>query len=133
MAEATAQEIDQLNIHQASLLAMQRSFEQLFSHMQLKAEHFVVQVDGKYLPTLPSNVNAEALIKGDSRCPLIGMASIIAKEFRDHLMDELGRVFPGYGLEQHAGYPTRQHKEALLQLGASAIHRRSFKGVKEVI
>ena len=70
-------------------------------------------------------------MKGDSRSVLIGLSSIVAKEYRDLLMQKLGAKFPGYGLEKHAGYPTKTHKESIAKLGPSAIHRKTFKGVKE--
>ena len=77
------------------------------------------------------NVSEKFVIKGDSKSALIGLASIIAKEYRDGLMENLGIKYPGYGLEKHAGYPTKAHKEAIVKLGVTPIHRRSFKGVKE--
>ena len=74
-----------------------------------------------------------AVVKGDSKSVQIGLASVIAKEYRDNLMEELGKTYPGYGLEKHAGYPTAQHRAAIKDLGITPIHRKSFKGVKEYV
>jgi ribonuclease HII len=99
-----------------------------------QGERGVWLIDGNRMPKqVPATVDAQAIIKGDSKSVLIGLASIIAKEYRDNLMVTLSKSFPGYGLEKHAGYPTKAHKEAIAKLGPSPIHRKSFKGVKEHI
>ena len=121
-AWCSVEEIDQLNILQASLLAMQRAVEKLSPEPQF------VKVDGNKLPEL--SVPAEAIVKGDSKVAAISAASILAKVERDLEMERLDKVFPGYGLADHKGYPTAKHLEALKALGVTEIHRRSYKPVK---
>jgi ribonuclease HII len=118
----TPAEIDRINILQASLLAMQRAVEAL-SHRPKMA-----LVDGNRCPKLA--MTAHAVIKGDSRVPVISAASIIAKVHRDRLMLELDARHPGYGLGSHMGYPTPVHLEALERLGPSPCHRLSFAPVR---
>tara|TARA_R110000868_G_scaffold248282_25_gene504777 strand:- start:71 stop:754 length:684 start_codon:yes stop_codon:yes gene_type:complete len=119
--------IDSMNILAASLEAMALAFEQ----HELKGEGWIL-VDGNHkLRRSWSGVEQVPLVKGDSRSVVIGLASIFAKEYRDHLMKKLGAMYPGYGLENHAGYPTPTHKEAIAKLGVTPIHRKSFRGVKE--
>lgn len=122
IARATVAEIDQINILQASLLAMKRAVEGL--HIQ--PEH--VLVDGNKLPVW--NYAAEAVVKGDSRVAAISAASILAKVARDREMCELDKQYPGYGFAEHKGYPTKFHMDALACLGATPIHRVSFAPVK---
>ncbi len=117
-------EIDQLNIFNASLLAMQRAFSGLNSEVSL------VLVDGKFSPQL--SVESYAVIKGDQFVTAISAASILAKVSRDHEMQMLDKHFPEYGFGQHKGYPTAQHLNALQQYGPCCHHRRSFKPVREV-
>lgn len=119
---AEVEEIDTLNILQASLLAMQRAVVQL----PIKPQR--VLVDGKHCPTLKCEVNA--IVKGDKLIPAISAASILAKVLRDQEMCAWDQVYPGYGFAQHKGYPTKQHKQALLLLGVTPIHRRSFAPVR---
>ena len=119
------EEIDDINILQASLLAMQRAVEAL--HL---APDYVL-VDGNRCPRLPCP--AEAIVKGDSKVPEISAASIIAKVARDQEMVEMDIKYPGYGLAQHKGYPSKMHIAALEQLGASPIHRISYAPVRRVI
>ena len=122
---ATVEEIDRLNILQASRLAMQRAVLAL----TLEPEHLLV--DARTVPnvTMPQ----QGIVHGDALSQSIAAASIIAKVFRDDLMAELGRTYPGYGFEQHAGYPTVSHLKALKRLGPCAIHRRSFGPVKAAL
>lgn len=122
VARASVKEIDELNILQASLLAMKRAVEGL----TLQPEH--VLVDGNKLPDW--KYAAEAVVQGDSRVPAISAASILAKVVRDNEMVEFDRVYPGYGFSSHKGYPTKLHLAALEQLGPSAIHRLTFKPVR---
>ncbi|WP_417335212.1 ribonuclease HII [Halobacteriovorax marinus] len=125
--EISNESIDQLNILRASLKAMGDAFIDCFSGERTK-----LLIDGnKYIDLGLENVSEEFVIKGDSKSALIGLASIIAKEYRDNLMIEMGKKYPGYGLEKHAGYPTKFHKDAISKLGVTPIHRKSFKGVKE--
>jgi ribonuclease HII len=125
IARASVAEIDEINILQASLLAMHRAVTGL--HRQ--PEH--VLVDGNKLPRW--SYSSEAIVQGDDRVPAIAAASIIAKVTRDREMVALDAVYPGYGLAQHKGYPTKQHMEALQLLGATPIHRRTFAPVREVL
>ncbi|MFX3675800.1 MAG: ribonuclease HII [bacterium] len=119
--------IDSMNILAASLEAMANAFE----HYQIKGDGWIL-VDGNHkLRKSWSGVEQLPLVKGDSKSVMIGLASIFAKEYRDQLMKKLGAMYPGYGLENHAGYPTPTHKEAIATLGVTPIHRKSFRGVKE--
>ena len=128
LGRAEVEEIDQLNIFHASLLAMQRAIEGLSQ----TPDH--IKVDGKHCPQVAhSHCTIEAIIKGDLTEAEISAASIIAKVARDREMIELDKLYPDYGFASHKGYPTRQHREALLQHGALAVHRRSFAPVKKLI
>ncbi|MBR9870626.1 MAG: ribonuclease HII [Gammaproteobacteria bacterium] len=119
------EEIDRLNIYQATLLAMQRAVDDL----AIAPEY--VLVDGNRCPKWkwPS----EPVVKGDGRVEAISAASIIAKVTRDREMDELEEKYPGFGFAKHKGYPTPVHQEALMRLGATPEHRRSFKPVQVAI
>lgn len=125
IGQATPQEIDELNILQASFLAMKRAIE------ALQVTSGFVLVDGNF--KIPSLIGFEqhALIKGDLRAQPVGAASILAKVYRDQLMAELSQSHPGYGFEIHKGYGTKIHRQAIKELGVSVLHRRSFKGVLE--
>ncbi|MCG7907780.1 MAG: ribonuclease HII [Candidatus Thiodiazotropha taylori] len=125
LGRAEVEEIDRINILQASLLAMKRAVEGLAD----VPGHALV--DGKHLPQL--SCSAEAVIGGDSRVEAISAASIIAKVARDREMVELDLKYPGYGLARHKGYPTRQHLQGLQELGITPIHRRSFGPVKRLL
>jgi ribonuclease HII len=120
----TPAHIDKVNILQASL----QSMKQCSDLLERDKSHTLI--DGNKI--FESN-SCEAVIKGDSKSLVIAMASIIAKEYRDHLMQKYALEYPGYGLERHAGYPTKAHKEAVARLGISPIHRKTFGGVKEWI
>jgi ribonuclease HII len=125
LGRAEVDEIDHLNILQASLLAMKRAVESL----NISPSHALV--DGNRCPDLACSV--EAIVGGDSSEPVISAASIIAKVARDREMVELDLKYPGYGLAKHKGYPTKAHIEALQQLGVTDIHRRSFGPVKRLL
>lgn len=126
IASASVDEIDEINILQASLLAMRRAVAGLAP----LPDH--VLVDGRHLPKgLPCP--ASAIIKGDSRSPAIAAASIVAKTWRDDVMKKIAAQFPGYGWERNAGYPTKAHKSALLELGVTPYHRRSFRPVYDIL
>lgn len=125
IGRAEVEEIDTLNILHASMLAMKRAVEQL----QPAAEF--AQVDGNRCPNLL--IPSEAIVKGDLTVPCISAASIIAKVTRDREMEALDKVYPGYGLAQHKGYPTQVHMDALKQLGPTVIHRRSFGPVAALL
>jgi len=125
LGRAEVEEIDRLNILQASLLAMQRAVAAL----QPQAEFALI--DGNRCPALACP--AEAVIRGDDRIPVISAASVIAKVARDREMVELEREYPGYGLAKHKGYPTKAHLESLQRLGVTVIHRRSFAPVRKIL
>ncbi|MBS1130352.1 MAG: RNase [Proteobacteria bacterium] len=118
VAEATVEEIDRLNILQATMLAMQRAVAAL----QVKAESALV--DGNRCPKL--DIPCEAVVKGDGKIASIAAASILAKTVRDAGMLVLHAQYPQYGFDRHMGYPTAAHFAALEAHGASAVHRRSF-------
>ncbi len=122
---AEVDEIDQLNIYRAGLLAMRRAVEAL-----PVTPNFLL-VDARKIPDL--TVPQRGIVRGDSLSASIAAASILAKTTRDAMMFELDRQFPGYGLSGHKGYPTPEHFAALKKLGASPIHRRSFRPVREVL
>ena len=122
---SSVEEIDRLNILQASLLAMRRAVE------ALQPAPGRALIDGNRAPVLPCA--AETIVGGDGRVDCIAAASIVAKVTRDREMQRLDSLHPGYGLAVHKGYPTRAHMVALQQLGASPVHRRSFRPVSEVL
>jgi ribonuclease HII len=122
VALASAAEIDQLNILQATLLAMQRAV----AGLRLLPQRVVV--DGNRVPRLPMPV--AAVVKGDAKVAAISAASILAKTHRDQLCLELHERYPGYGFASHKGYPTAEHVDALQRLGPCDEHRRSFAPVR---
>ena len=125
IGRASVEEIDRLNILNASLLAMKRAVESLSP----LPDH--VLVDGNKLPAW--QFSAEVIVGGDGSIPSISAASVLAKVTRDREMLELDLKYPGYGLAKHKGYPTAQHLEALARLGVTPIHRRSFGPVARLI
>jgi ribonuclease HII len=124
VAYASVEEIDQLNILQATLLAMRRAV------LALPVPPQQVLVDGLYCPQ--TGIPSQAIIKGDSKIAAISAASILAKTARDALMLQLHEQYPDYGFAVHKGYPTAAHLAALREHGVSAVHRRSFKPVREL-
>ena len=125
LGRASAEEIDDINILQASLLAMKRAVEGLSTQPQ----HALI--DGNRCPDLACT--SEAIVKGDLTEPCISAASIIAKVTRDREMEVLDKQYPGYGLAKHKGYPTKAHMAALIELGPTEIHRKSFGPVKKLL
>ena len=125
MGRATVAEIDELNILQASLLAMRRAVE------ALPIQPSLVLVDGNRLPRWP--YEARAIVKGDLTEPSIGAASILAKVQRDAEMLALHEHYPAYGFDRHKGYPTKAHLAALETAGISPVHRRSFGPVRRLL
>jgi len=125
VATASVEEIDQLNILQATLLAMQRAVKGL----RLKPSK--VLVDGNRLPVL--DIRAEAIVKGDSTVPSISAASILAKVERDRWCVEVDAQFPNYGFLTHKGYGTQMHLRALQEHGPCVLHRRSFAPVAKLL
>ncbi len=122
---AEVEEIDQLNIHHATLLAMKRAIEAL-SICPGK-----ILVDGLYTPRV--SIPCQAIVNGDGLIAEIGAASILAKVLRDEEMERMDAIYPGYGFSQHKGYPTALHRAALQTLGPCAIHRRSYAPVAAVL
>ncbi|MEB8431012.1 ribonuclease HII [Cocleimonas sp. KMM 6892] len=125
LGRAEVDEIDDINILQASLLAMKRAVEGL----SILPDH--VKIDGN--KGIDMDISMETIIKGDSKVASISAASIIAKVARDKEMTELDLLHPEYGFARHKGYPTKQHREALIKYGALIEHRKSFKPVKEAL
>lgn len=123
VASASVDEIDELNILQASLLAMRRAV------LALAQTPVAVLVDGLHVPRLP--MPAQAIVRGDATVPAISAASILAKVDRDAAMLELHAKYPGYGFDRHKGYGTAAHLLALRRLGPTPAHRRSFSPVRE--
>ncbi len=125
VAEASVLEIDEINILQASLLAMQRAVN------NLSVNPSEILVDGCHV--FASSVPISAIIKGDQKIEAISAASIIAKVYRDNLMLKLDAQYPEYGFARHMGYPTAKHLQALAEFGACKLHRRSFAPVRKVL
>lgn len=125
VAEASVEEIDQLNILQASLLAIKRAIEALDPPPALAL------IDGNQLPRL--RIEARAVVSGDALVASISAASILAKTHRDRLMVGLDAQYPGYGFAEHFGYPTAQHLRSLSVLGPCPLHRRSFAPVRSLV
>jgi ribonuclease HII len=125
IAECSEQEIDDLNILQATMLAMRRAVE------GLKIVPTLALIDGNRCPVMA--VRSEAIVKGDDKVPAISAASILAKTARDHLLLKLHEQFPQYALDQHKGYPTALHLARLKEFGVSPIHRKSYAPVKALL
>lgn len=125
IAEASVEEIDSINILHASMLAMSRAVAGLQRVPDLAL------IDGNRCPDI--DCPSLAVVKGDQRVQAISAASIIAKVARDRLMTELHEVHPQYGFARHKGYPTAQHRQAILDHGVTHLHRRSFKPVREAL
>nr|WP_321399585.1 ribonuclease HII [uncultured Desulfobacter sp.] len=121
---ADHEEIDRINILQASLLSMKRAVDAL----QMTPDFLLI--DGKF--TIATTIDQRSVIKGDALSLSIAAASILAKVTRDRIMADLDVLYPQYGLKGHKGYPTKAHKEAILTHGPCPIHRKSFKGVKDI-
>ena len=125
IAQASVEEIDALNILQATLLAMRRAV------LGLRLPPKLVLVDGNRLPVL--DIRSEAIVKGDEKVPCISAASILAKVTRDRWCKQYHVEFPQYGFDQHKGYGTAEHLAALRQHGACPQHRKTFRPVREVL
>ena len=129
LGEASPEEIDQINILQATMLAMRRAIEDLASRLGSWPDKALI--DGNRCPELP--IPAEAIVKGDIKEPAISAGSILAKVTRDRQMAILHERFPHYGFAQHMGYPTAAHFAALKEFGVCEEHRRSFSPVRNVL
>lgn len=128
LGRAEVEEIDELNIFQATLLAMRRALEKLLPRPT------DIFIDGQHCPSLPFVVSScKAIVGGDRLVPAISAASIVAKVARDKEMVELDKIYPQYGFAQHKGYGTKNHLLALEKYGATPIHRRSFAPVTAVM
>jgi ribonuclease HII len=123
---ASHEEIDQINILQASLLAMKRAFKAMQATLEgIGIENLEAIVDGTKVPNIP--IPCRAMIKADSRIPEVMAASILAKTARDREMERYSQLYPEYGYEKHKGYPTKEHREKIAHYGPSPIQRKSFK------
>ena len=124
IGRASHEEIDKINILQASLLAMKRAFEEMMNTVKLSDLNISVIVDGNKTPNL--SVPCTALVKADAQIPEVMAASILAKTARDNYMNEMAKLYPQYGYEKHKGYPTKAHRELIKKHGPSPIQRMSF-------
>jgi len=138
IAYSTVEEIDEINILQASLLAMKRAIESIQTNQSVQASlagmqstQLLVQVDGNQCPKI--SLPCEAIVKGDSKVQAISAASILAKTARDAALYELDQQYPMYGFAQHKGYPTAAHMALLREHGVSPVHRRSYAPVRALI
>jgi ribonuclease HII len=122
---ASHEEIERMNIHHATLLSMERAVENTAVHPD------ILLVDGVF--PLKRYRTSKAVVKGDRKCFFMACASIIAKVTRDRLMTEYGKTFPEYLFEKNKGYPTPEHRRAIVQHGICPIHRKTFKGVAEYV
>lgn len=130
VAMVSPQEIDEINILNASILAMHRALDAIIEKYGIYPQHIIV--DGnKFKPY--HDILHHTVVKGDAKFMSIAAASILAKTHRDEEMRRLARLYPGYGMEKHMGYPTQQHRQAIKNLGLTPIHRRSFGPCKELL
>ncbi len=125
IAQSSEQEIDDINILQATMLAMQRAVE------GLKVQPTLALIDGNRCPVMA--VRSEAIIKGDDKVTAISAASILAKTARDAALMELHKIYPQYAFDQHKGYPTALHLERLREHGVSPVHRKSYAPVRALL
>lgn len=133
IASSSVEEIDRINILQASLLAMQRAITALQAQLTITPEmgELLVQVDGNKCPKIA--LPCEAIVKGDSKVQAISAASILAKTARDAELYLLDQQYPMYGFAQHKGYPTAAHLASLQQHGVAEVHRRSYAPIKRLL
>lgn len=129
VCSSSVEEIDHINILQASLLAMQRAIEKMRQQFGIAPD--LVQIDGNKTPDI--DLPCEAIIKGDSKVQAISAASILAKTARDAELYDLDTKYPQYGFARHKGYPTPYHLEMLRLHGVSSIHRRSYAPVRKIL
>jgi ribonuclease HII len=124
IAEASVEEIDKINILNASFLAMNRAIDSL----EIRPDHLLI--DGNRFKTTLS-IPYDCIVKGDGKFASIAAASILAKVYRDELMEKMAMQYPGYGWERNAGYPTKAHRNGIINLGLTPIHRKSFRHLPE--
>jgi len=124
IAEASVEEIDKINILNASFLAMNRAIDSL----EIRPDHLLI--DGNRFKTTLS-IPYDCIVKGDGKFASIAAASILAKVYRDELMEKMAMQYPGYGWERNAGYPTKAHRNGIIKLGLTPIHRKSFRHLPE--
>ena len=122
--EASPEEIDRLNIHHASLLAMSRAYEAMMACLEHKIENMLALIDGKFAPKV--SCQTKTIIKGDNVSVRIGAAAILAKVHRDRMMFRLHETYPVYGWDSNVGYPTPHHQKAIREHGLTPHHRRNF-------
>ena len=125
IGKASVKEIEKINILQASLLAMKRAIK------NLRKKPTLVLIDGNKIPKI-RNYNMKSIIKGDQKIPPISAASIIAKVARDKMISNLGKKLKGYYLDKNSGYGTKQHLEAIKNLGITSQHRKTFSPINKV-
>jgi ribonuclease HII len=125
IGSATPREIEKLNIHKATLLSMKRALKATGTPLN------IILVDGLF--AVPSYPRCRPLVKGDRKCFFIACASIIAKVVRDDMMEKYDILYPQYSFKKNKGYGTEEHLEAIRTYGLSPIHRRTFRGVKELV
>jgi ribonuclease HII len=131
IASSSVEEIDEINILQASLLAMKRSIETLRTPAGVRLLPQKVLVDGLHCPD--TDIPSQAIVKGDGKVQAIAAASILAKTARDDDLYQLDKIYPQYNFAKHKGYPTADHLERLKEHGVSPVHRRSYAPVKRII
>lgn len=131
IASSSVEEIDELNILQASLLAMKRAIVSLRNQNGAWVVPQLVLVDGKHCSAI--GIPSRAIIKGDSKEPAIAAASILAKTARDEEMRQLDIQYPQYAFAKHKGYPTKEHLQTLAEFGVSDVHRRSYAPVRKLL
>jgi ribonuclease HII len=125
IADATPQEIDEINILQATFLAMRRALDEVLQ--QINEENWFVIVDGNHNIAGVDTSKQHPLIKGDALVASVAAASVLAKVSRDRKMEALDKLYPQYAFKQHKGYPSKQHIDALREYGYSSVHRKSFQ------
>ncbi len=133
IASCSSQEIDKINILQASLLSMKRAIEAMQTQFKITPDmgEIIFQVDGKTCPKI--SLPCEAIVKGDSLVPAISAASILAKVARDSTLYQLDKIFPQYGFAKHKGYPTAAHLLALQEYGICPEHRLSYAPIRALL
>ena len=132
ISECSPQEIDEINIFQASLKAMAHAVNETIQKSQVDASCFHLLVDGSHAPSgVPCS--STSIVKGDQKSLSIACASILAKVYRDDLMKKMEAQYPGYGFAVHKGYATSMHRSALKLQGPCVIHRKSFSPIKEMV